>query len=34
MIRGLNIFITNIAESVDIEGASCPVGRSIKYFYK
>jgi len=31
---GLNIFISNISEIVDIEGASCPEGRSIKYFYK
>ena len=34
VMRGLNIFITKIAQIVDIEGASCPGGRSIKYFYK
>jgi hypothetical protein len=33
-MRGLNIFINIISEIVDIERASCPGCRSIKYFYK
>jgi hypothetical protein len=32
-VTGLNIFINSIAESFDMEGASCHGGRSVKYFY-
>ena len=34
VIGGLNIFISSIVGYIELDGASCPGDRGIKYFYK